>query len=233
MKHLFILSLLLVCALTTSAQIKIYHVETTSDGNRAVSAFVPFDTKSSDDIFANTLLWTVEHICSQFREGIKEINVSDKSIKCDWAVASGSNSGLKNIYYCKANFRVLENKFIFYISDIQVESSALLGKKIMPLAKLTPDKKKGHQEIIEDFEQSISAELDKLLGYIGKHEMPAVKNWTAIGKGEAVKGMTQEEVLMACGRPQLTSEEGAEIQWKYSGSLYVFLKNGIVSNVLK
>lgn len=233
MKHLFTLSLMLLCALTTSAQVKTYHVETTSDGQRAVSAFVTFDTRSSDEIFANTLLWTVEHICPRFREGIKELEIQNKSIKCDWAVPSSSNSELKNIYYCKATFRVLENKFIFYISDIQIESSALLGKKVMPLAKLTPDKKKGHQEIIEDFEQSVSAGLDKLIGYVGKNEMAAVKNWTAIGKGEVVKGMTQEEVLMACGRPQLTSEEGAEIQWKYSGSLYVFLKNGIVSNVLK
>ncbi|HRF86106.1 MAG TPA: hypothetical protein PLN34_06045 [Alloprevotella sp.] len=233
MKQLLTLSLLFMLTLTASAQVKTYHVETTSDGNRAVSAFIPFEAKNSEAIFANTLLWTVEHICPQLREGIKEVDVPNKSIKCDWTLASDPNSGSKNKYYCKATFRVLDNKFIFYISDIQIESSILLSKKITPIKRLDPDKKKAHQEMMEDFEQTISSALNELINYIGKHEMSPVKHWTAIGQGEPVNGMTKEEVLMACGRPLLSSESGEETQWKYNGSLYVFFKNGIVNNVLK
>ncbi len=171
MKQLLTLSLLFMLTLTASAQVKTYHVETTSDGNRAVSAFIPFEAKNSEAIFANTLLWTVEHICPQLREGIKEVDVPNKSIKCDWTLASDPNSGSKNKYYCKATFRVLDNKFIFYISDIQIESSILLSKKITPIKRLDPDKKKAHQEMMEDFEQTISSALNELINYIGKHEM--------------------------------------------------------------
>ena len=48
-----------------------------------------------------------------------------------------------------------------------------------------------------------------------------------------VKGMTEEECLMAFGKPRSVQENNGEVQWMYSGSFYLFFRNGKVETIVR
>ena len=125
------------------------------DGNKyVVNGFITFDKLTDEEIYANTLLWTVENVCPKLQEGINDRNDKGKSFRCDWIIGSLAGSGFENTYYCRVNFRVADQKLVYYISDVLIESPAFVMKKVTPLEKLTPDKKAAHKQTIEDFTQS-------------------------------------------------------------------------------
>ena len=118
------------------------------------------------NIYANALLWIVKNVCPQLREGIAEVNVPAKNFSCDLILASQADSNQKNTYYCKALFQVKDGKLVYYLSNIRIESSAVIMKKITPMEKLQPDKKASHKEIMDDFVQVESQVLNKMFDFI-------------------------------------------------------------------
>lgn len=232
--------LLLICCLLTgtlslmaqnfSEQGKTYPVNV--DGNKCVvSGFTPFSSLDDEKIYANALLWAIENICPQLRDGLTEVKIPSKSFSCDLTLASPLSEG--NIYYCKATFRVAEGKLIYLLSDIRVQSSVLIMKKITPMEKLNPEKKPAHKETIEDFVKTESQMLNKLFDYVTTHQSPAVTHWDDIAISRPVKGMTEDECRMAFGKPQSVSESNGEIQWMYNSSFYVFFKDGCATTIIK
>ena len=121
-------------AQTFTEQKKSYPVN--ADGNKyVVSGFTPFSDMQDENIYANALLWIVKNVCPQLREGIAEVNVPAKNFSCDLILASQADSSQKNTYYCKALFQVKDGKLVYYLSNIRIESSAVIMKKITPSKK--------------------------------------------------------------------------------------------------
>jgi len=118
-------------AQTFTEQKKSYPVS--ADGNKyVVSGFTPFSGMQDVNIYANALLWTVKNVCPQLREGITEVNAPAKNFSCDLILASQADSNQKNTYYCKALFQVKDGKLVYYLSNIRIESSAVIMKKSLP-----------------------------------------------------------------------------------------------------
>ncbi len=64
------------------------------DGNKyVVNGFITFDKLTDEEIYANTLLWTVENVCPKLQEGINDRNDKGKSFRCDWIIGSLAGSG--------------------------------------------------------------------------------------------------------------------------------------------
>lgn len=219
-----------VMAQTFSEQGNTYPVNV--DGNKCVvSGFTPFSNLSDEKIFANALLWAIENVCPQLRDGITEVKIPAKSFSCDLVLSSPLGSG--NIYYCKATFRVAEGKLVYLISDIKVESSVVIMKKVTPMEKLNPEKKPAHKETIEDFVKTESQMLNKLFDYVTTYQSEEVTHWNDIAISRPVKGMTQDECRMAFGKPESVSESNGETQWMYGSSFYLFFKDGRVTTIIK
>ena len=107
------------------------------DGNKyVVNGFITFDKLTDEEIYANTLLWTVENVCPKLQEGINDRNDKGKSFRCDWIIGSLAGSGFENTYYCRVNFRVADQKLVYYISDVLIESPAFVMKKVTPSRKV-------------------------------------------------------------------------------------------------
>ena len=107
-----------------------------------------------ENIYANALPMDRQAMSAhELREGIAEVNVPAKNFSCDLILASQADSSQKNTYYCKALFQVKDGKLVYYLSNIRIESSAVIMKKITPMEKLQPDKKASHKEIMDDFVQ--------------------------------------------------------------------------------
>ena len=150
-------------AQTFTEQKKSYPVS--ADGNKyVVSGFTPFSDMQDENIYANALLWIVKNVCPQLREGIAEVNVPAKNFSCDLILASQADSNQKNTYYCKALFQVKDGRLVYYLSNIRIESSAVIMKKITPMEKLQPDKKASHKEIMDDFIDTILEIHESIMG---------------------------------------------------------------------
>ena len=237
-RQLLLLSCLLLWACTATAQTfteigNKYPVS--ADGNkRVVSGFIPFSRLSDEKIFANALLWTIENVCPKLREGITAVNVDAKSFACNLVLTSGE-PGEKpgSIYYARATFRVADGKLIYYLSDISIESSVFMLKKVTPLEKLSPEKKTSHRETVDAFVQTESEMLNKLFDYVATHKLAPITHWSDINIRRAVTGMNEDECRLAFGKPQSVLETNGETQWMYSSSFYLFFKNGIVQTVIK
>jgi len=219
-------------AQTFTEQKKSYPIS--ADGNKyVVSGFTPFSSMQDENIYANALLWTIKNVCPQLREGITEVNVPAKNFSCDLILASQADSNQKNTYYCKALFQVKDGKLVYYLSNIRIESSAVIMKKITPMEKLQPDKKASHKEIMDDFVQVESQVLNKMFDFIVMKQLSPITHWNEISINKPVKGMTEDECLLAFGKPQTIQESNGEVQWMYSSSFYLFFKNGHVETILK
>ena len=220
-----LLGIIPLTAQTFTEQKKSYPVS--ADGNKyVVSGFTPFSDMQDENIYANALLWIVKNVCPQLREGIAEVNVPAKNFSCDLILASQADSSQKNTYYCKALFQVKDGKLVYYLSNIRIESSAVIMKKITPMEKLQPDKKASHKEIMDDFVQVESQVLNKMFDFIITNQLSPITHWNEININKPVKGMTEDECLLAFGKPQTIQESNGEVQWMYSSSFYLFFKDG-------
>lgn len=217
----------------TFSELKTQYPISADGKNYVVSGFIPFSNMSDEAVFANTLLWTINNVCPELREGIHELNVSAKSFHCDWVLHSNAASNQKNVYYCKARFQVKEGKLIYYLSNILIESSVLMMKRQTPMEKLKPEKKESHKEIMDDFVLSESQALNKLFDFVTTNKVSTVTHWNDIAISRPVKGMTEDECLMAFGKPRSIQENNGEVQWMYSGSFYLFFRNGQVETIIR
>lgn len=204
------------------------------DGNKyVVSGFTPFSNLTDEEIYANALLWTVENICPKGQEGITSRDVKAKNFSCDLVLGSLAGSGLENVYYCRVTFRVADRKLVYYLSDVLIESPALLMKKVTPMEKLAPEKKPAHRETMDDFVQVESTLLNKLFDFVATNQLSKITHWDEINTRKPVKGMTPTECRLAFGKPQTVLETNGEVQWMYNSSFYLFFKNGSVQTIIK
>lgn len=203
------------------------------DNKFVVNGFVPFDGVSNEKIFTNTMLWAIENICPQLRDGITKVDIPNKSFNCDFTLGSIAGSGQENIYYVKGIFRVADGKLLYYLSDVLIESSSFIFKKVTPLEKLTPEKKASHQRIIDDFIASESLMLNKIFDFITTNQPAPITHWDDIAIRRPVKGMNEDECRLAFGKPQTVLETDGEVQWMYSSSFFLFFRNGLVETIIR
>jgi hypothetical protein len=207
---------------------------TFSDENnkKVVTGFVSF-SKSDQTIFANALLWAIENISPKERDNLKDINFTTNSFSGNLVLASEEDSKLKNTYYCKLKIKVNEGRLVFHISDISIESTVLIAKKVTSVEKLQPEKKSSHQDIIDDFVRLESKVLNGLFDYVDTYKLNKISHMEEIKIGKPVKGMNEDECKLAFGKPQAVLESNGEVQWMYSSSFYLFFRNGIISSYIK
>ena len=188
---------------------------------------------SDENIYANALLWTIKNVCSVQREGITEVSVPAKSFSCNLVLTSQADAKQKNTYYCTAQFQVKDGKLVYYLSNIQIESLVVVMKKLTPMEKLQPEKRTSHKETMDDFVHIESQMLNKMFDFVSTNPLSPISHWNEISIGKPVKGMTEDECLLAFGKPQTVSESNGEVQWLYSSSFYLFFKNGHVETIIK
>lgn len=199
-----------------------------------VGGFTPYNNLNDEKIFAHTLLWAIENVCPQMRDGIEDLDVTTKSFSCNLTLApDGQQPGKGNEYNCKAIFRVADGKLVYHLSNIQMQSTVLVMKKVTPIEKLNPEKKPAHKEAVDEFVKLESQTLNKLFDYVSSYRSSPITHWENIGNAIPVKGMTPDECRLAFGKPQTIQESNGETQWSYGYSFYLFFKNGRVETIIK
>lgn len=216
----------------TFSEIGAQYPITTEGKKLVVSGFVSFAGESDSDIFANAMLWAVENLCTELRDGITEVDVKKMRFSCNMTLGSMPNSGLENVYDCQATFSVASGRLIYYLNNIVVTSKSFISKNVTPFEKLNPAKKASHKETMDDFVASESATLNNMFDFIASNR-PQVTHWDEIGIRKPIVGMTEDECKIAFGKPKTNYESNGEVQWMYSTSFILFFKGGKVCTVIK
>ncbi len=204
----------------------------TMDGkNCVVSGFVSTANMSDDDAFAKTMLWVVQNLCNTGREGMNEVDIVRRSFTCDLVLFSSSEK--PETYYCKTHFQVIDGKLIYNLSQISTESGVLVMKKVTPMEKLQPEKKESHKLTMDSFVEAESNILNNLFSFVAGTQSIPISHWREIGNQTPAKGMSEIECLLAFGKPQHISGSDNEVQWMYSGSFYLFFKDGKVVTIIR
>ncbi len=198
-----------------------------------VNGFVAFDGLGDEAIFANSLLWAIDNIAPKMRENLYNINIKEKSFEAAITLSSIAGSGINNIYHCKAILRVANEKLVYHLSNITLESAGLLNSKLTPFESLNPQKKENHKIAIDDFTIVESLMLNKLFDFILTNKLQEITHWEEISKQKATQGMNETECKLAFGNPQNIQDNGTEIQWMYSSSFYLFFKNNLLDTIIK
>lgn len=223
-----------VCTILASAQTyteigTIYPLQT-HDGKCVVNGFKQLPG-SDETIFTNAMLWVIENVCPQLQEGIKEVNVPSKRFICEIVLKPDATKS--TTYYTNAMFKVADGKLIYHFSDIEMESTQLMMKRLTPLEKLNPEKKEAHKQMLSDYERLASSVLNNLFDYVATNKPTAITHWSDIAIHRPVEGMTMDECRLAFGKPLSMMDTNGEMQWMYSTSFYLFFKNGVVSTIIK
>lgn len=237
LRRITLICSLALCTLLASAQSysetgSLYPLQTNGD-KHSVNGFIRIDGSADETIYANALLWVIENICPELQEGITETNVPAKKFSCKISLKPSPDAKPNNTYYANATFRAAEGKLVYHLSDIMIESSSLVLKKITPIERLTPEKKASHKQITDDFVRLSSALLNKMFDFVSTHQPTPITHWNDIAIRRPVKGMTEDECRLAFGKPQSVMDTNGEVQWMYSSSFYLFFKNGKVDTIIK
>ena len=237
-KRILLISLFLLLA-TAAARAQMYGATgktypVSTDGDRyVVNGFFTYTGQTDRDIFAKTLIWVVDNVCTSMHDGIRSIDYEGLKFSCDLVLSSVPGTGQENQYYCTATFQVGDGQLLYYISDIVTQSSVLFMKRVTPLEKLAPEKKESHKKVFDDFVASESTLLNKVSDFVSSYSLSPLTHWDNIVNRIPAKGMTMDECKLAFGKPRMESKMGTTTQWTYTSSLKLFFKGDAVATILQ
>lgn len=223
-----------VCA-TVQAQTALPSPYSSVDGGVVVSNFYTMSApSSSQDIFLNALLWATDNMTSTESEapGPATCDVDGRSLSINCVIASKK---LEVNYVFTLSAKVSDNILTVLASDIGCEGEVAVVKltKRLSFNKFQPEKKEKHKEYMDDFAALYKKLLDDMTTFIASHEPPTVTHWNQVRENEVVKGMTEDECLLAIGRPVKRQEQGSKTQWIYGSFSFVYFENGRVVSLIR
>mgnify|MGYP000594516577 CR=1 FL=1 len=86
---------------------------------------------------------------------------------------------------------------------------------------------------MDDFVQVESQVLNKMFDFIITNQLSPITHWNEININKPVKGMTEDECLLAFGKPQTIQESNGEVQMDVFQLVLPVFKNGHVETIIK
>lgn len=227
---LFSLLMSLACS-TVSAQ---SYPVVMNEGQRVVTGFQSFLT-DDDRIFANALKWGVTNLCEKERDGLFDIRVNKKDFSFNASFEYEQAGKVKYRFNCKGNIKVQDRKLVYTLYDISYSSSSIFSfSSATSLDRLSPEKKPKHQEIITAFQTLSSKLLNSLFEEVGDDKCASVSHWDEINIQKAVKGMNEDECLLAFGKPNTQYEDNNNrLQWSYGLNFILIFTQGQLETILR
>lgn len=240
MKNKIVVFIYLLIALVVKANAQSYedlrsvYPVTTSDGKRVINGFIDFSS-SDEDIYANSLKWSINNLCEKGRDHIFDVKIEKKIFSFDTTLEEYENGKTKISFVFKGNIKVSNQKLVFSLYDIQYKMGGITGfVSGTDFDKLNPDKKPKHKEIVNSFQTLASQMLNKLFDDIIQNNCKSVTHWKNIDFQRPEEGMNDDECLIAFGKPSNIFEDSkGQIQWSYGMNFILIFSNNILTTIIK
>lgn len=201
------------------------------DNKVVVSQFQTIENTTSENLFLNALLWTIQS-APQPEEKVLEVDYDKKQFGVAWML---DNPKTACRYRCMLSVKVADNIITILASEIsqEAETSVIKLVKRLPFEKLNPEKKPKHKEYLTDFAKLHEKYVTQLLEFVGSNQLPPITHWREIKENNVVKGMNVTECILSFGKPASVQKQGNKEEWMYDAYTYVFFENGLVASVIK
>ena len=190
-----------------------------------------------DRLYFKTLLWFIERqqISEETQLPLVEIGRDFDNHRVEVAIQF-QNKDNQLIYKCLLSVKLAENSISILASKITAESTVNVIKLVKRTSfdKLQPDKKPKHKEYLDEFSSLYQEYVQQMMGYINSHPMPIVNHMADMINGRLVKRMTKEECTLTMMRmPRSCQLQGETLKLMFDSSTYVFIENGVVTNIIR
>lgn len=201
------------------------------DNKVVISQFESIEGATSEKLFLNALLWTIES-APQPEEKVLEVDYDKKQFEVAWML---DNSKTACRYRCMLSVKVSDNIITMLASDIsqEAETSVIKLVKRLPFEKLNPEKKPKHKDYLTDFAKLHEGYVTQMLEFVVANQLPPITHWREIKENNVVKGMNVTECIFSLGKPVSVQKQGEKEEWMYDAYTYVFFENGLVASVIK
>lgn len=228
-------SALCAVAMSAEAQSTLPSPYSSVDGGVVVSSFFTMDAPSTPKgIFINAMLWAADHMpdAEEGAPGPVPCDIDAMQLSIDCVVASKKFGGQ---YSFRLTVRVADNILTTLASDISHEAAMDVVKitKRSKFDKFQPDKKPKQKEYMDDFAALYEALLNDMTAYVASHDVPAVTHWTQIEQHDVTKDMTEDECILALGRPVRKQEQTSKVQWIYDSFTFLYFDGGKLFSFVK
>lgn len=205
-------------------------------GRIILSQFRTIDNPSTPEgIFLNALLWEINRTEFQ-KEGEEETVLKKEWEKRQFEKRMAwRNPQSSSCYRFLLSVKVTDNILSVTVSDItyETETSVIKLVKRLPFEKLQPEKKPKHKEYLDEFAALYQAYSKQMIEAVTSNHPPIIGHWTEIKEGTVVKGMTEDECMLAMGKPASIQKQGNKTEWMYDAYTYLFFENGTLTSFIK
>jgi len=222
-----------IYAQTFVEQKKMYPV-TLNEEKRVVTGFQSF-TIDDNEIFANALMWAINNLCERERNTLFDINVAKKEFSFNATFDYIVSGKPKYQYIFKGNMRIVDRKLVYNLYDIEYKTNSILNfSSTSSIDKLSPEKKQKQKEIISAFQELESKMLNSLFDVITEKKCSIITHWDDINIQRPVKGMNEDECLLAFGKPNnIYEDNNNRTQWSYGLNFVLIFKNGLLETIIR
>ncbi len=186
--------------------------------------------KQDKEIFGAAVLWALEQAGTTEKAKSAIVSYDPNTLKLTLkpSVPSGDYN-----YTFLLTMQAKDRKLLYLIEGIRCMPKGVLGAfSTVNFDKVNLTKKPQNKEFIDRFD-AILDEYIPIITTAVKGKSMNLTHWEAIVKGQIVKGMTENECLMAAGKPDTVVENTQRTQWTYESGMIVVFENGKVTAVVK
>ncbi len=200
-----------------------------SNGKMTFGDFIVLDTHESNDVaFTRALAYTINEMDPE-TESIETVDYDLHRFVVNRAMSSEDG----NLYEFAEAVEVDNGVLSFMIPEIVVRyKDKLVFNKKTSFQKFNLEKKEQHRKFVEQFSLLNSRYLEQMANATSHSTIENVKDWAAVKKGKAAKGMNYTEVLLTEGKPDTITESDAITKWMYGSTLIIIFTNGIVERIV-
>ena len=190
------------------------------------------DCKHSDNAtFGATVLWALEQTKTEKEQGAAQ-KFDTQSMRLNIKPNIIPDGTTERSYSFQLTIAVAKGKLSFLIDKAKCVPNNVLGTfTAIALDKINLEKKPQNKMYIEEFDHECQKFVKAMLEDILNRDIN-LDNWEAISKGQVVKGMDQNEVMMAIGKPRDVTENSQRVMWTYASGKIVVFENGKVTGIL-
>lgn len=190
-----------------------------------------------DQLYLKTLLWFIERqvISEETQLPLVEIKRDYANHRIEVEVQF-PNKQSQLIYKCLISIKLAENSISTIASKITAESTVNVINLIKRTSfdKLQPEKKPKHKEYLDEFSALYQEYTKQMMNYIYSQPMPVVNHMEEMLSGRLTKGMTEVECTLTMMRkPKSAQQQGKTLKLMFDSSTYVFIENGVVTNIIR
>lgn len=221
--------LLFIALLAVAAHAEQTYTLELKDGRYICTGAADCD-KDDKAVFGGAVLWALEQAgaADKAKSAIVDYDAGKLMLTVRPAVPAGDYS-----YTFSLTMRAKDGRLLFLIEKIRcVPKGVLGGLSAISFDKVNLEKKPQQKEYIDRFGEMCDDYVKQMVSEVMKKDMN-LTHWEAIVKGLVVKGMTENECLMAVGKPATVTENTQRVQWTYGSGMIVVFEQGSVTAVVK